>query len=109
MLQGEGALSAVCVACNSFNNLFCRNHHRRQSMPRGVGVPDRCDLSGRRCLFFRLFQWQHCTEIEWPFEVKGECALEVFSGTNVVTFGLQMAKVPCIVPWDIDANKHLDV
>ena len=47
--------------------------------------------------------------IEPPLSVSGECSLEIYSGTNVITLGLQMSQVPCIIPWDVDNDKRMDI
>ena len=42
-------------------------------------------------------------------ELSGECAIEVCCGDAVVTLGLVMAKVPCIMPWDTKYGESFDV
>ena len=92
--------SKSCFRATTLEDVFLDEEWLTPIAPNG-GAGDIC------C--FRLWQWLHGPRIEWPFTVQGACSIEIFSGTNVVTLGLQMAKVPTMCPWDVDASGHLDV
>ena len=48
-------------------------------------------------------------QVEHPLAASGGCAIEVFSGTEVVTLGLQLARVPTCSPWDILLDGRMNV
>ena len=62
---------------------------------------------GDVCLF-RAWQDYKLEPQATPF-AEGYLAVEFYSGVNVVTMGLHLAKVPTAIPWDILASDDMDI